>query len=87
MSRTKRAMRRKNDIKKARRKQGLDHVRTKANAEDMAFDNLHQYSKDSPIMHNGYHKLHNKLYGKKLNPSASYTRRLDRMNYIENENT
>ena len=81
MSRTKRAIRRKNDIKKARRKQALDRAKTYSG--ELAFDNLHQYSKDAPKIRGVKRKTTNKFYGAKFNPSASDMKRLDRMNYME----
>ena len=86
MPRTRRAIRRKNDIKKARRKQQLDISKSFTDDVGMpSFNNLHQYSKDIPLKRGVNRKTNNRLYGKKFNPSASYERKIDRMDSAANE--
>ena len=91
MPRTRRALRRKNNFKKARRKRDIEcSHRDPAWMEQSRFESLHQYCKDMPEQHyiheDGGRKTNNrKSYGSKFNPPPSDTRRIIQMDVDLNE--
>ena len=89
MPRQRRAKRRKNDIKKARRKRNIECAhRDPAWMEQSRFDNLHQYSKDMPDQHYVHERRktnNKKSYGSKFNPPPADKRRIEQMKDITND--
>ena len=80
MPRTRRAERRRNTIRKARRKQNLVKH---ANFLSEPFDNLHQYSKDIPATPKRYARKITRKYGHWISPRDQ--RRYEAMNYDDSE--